>query len=325
MSLLVLLAVVTDLGPADDLVALAHGPDRLHLARPPLPEPLVLEEPAVRVGVGVIAVVAVDVVREASGEAGAVSHRPVVPGGQVGPLVQGPVAGIVEDGAEGSRGNLLVPGRGGSFQGEVPRREFSEEPDHLVAVVIVRPTVVGGGIVELRVIEVLAVAVVVRSKDVGLDAAAVLVPVRHLPVQGGVAGHAGRQLGALQLPSGPGDHVHDREEGVGAVDGGGGAADDLHPVNGVHGDDRFGADAGLIVDIVVDPVSVLEQEDAGVVISGTPEPPDADIAVVAVVGGEEPADAAQDIGEGAVAVTLDLLGADDGDGGGGFGGLLFVF
>jgi hypothetical protein len=140
-----------------------------------------------------------------------------------------------------------------------------------------------------------------------------------------VACAAGGQLGALELLSGPGDHVHHREEGAGAVNGGGGAADDLHPVDGVHGDDGLGADAGLIVDIVVDPVAVLEEKDPGVIVSGTPEAPDADVAVVPVVSGEEPTDAAQDLGQVPIPVALDLLGADDGDGGGGFGGLLFVF
>ena len=56
-----------------------------------------------------------------------------------------------------------------------------------------------------------------------------------------------------------------------------------------------------------------------VVVARQREPADADVAVVAVVGHVEAADAAQEVGERPIAVPRDVLGGDDGDRGRRFG------
>ena len=75
---------------------------------------------------------------------------------------------------------------------------------------------------------------------------------------------------------------------------------------------------------VVDAVAVDEQQDPPVVVAGAREAAHAGVGVVAVVGDEEAAHAAQHVGERAPAVAQDLGARDDADVRGRFGQRLVV-
>jgi hypothetical protein len=109
------------------------------------------------------------------------------------------------------------------------------------------------------------------------------------------------------------DDVDHGEERIAAVERRAGAADHLDVVDGLEIDSELGSEVGRLVDVVVVDVPVDEQQDAVVVVAGSEEAADADVAVVAIVAPVEPADRAERLGERAVAEAADLLARDDGD------------
>jgi hypothetical protein len=82
-------------------------------------------------------------------------------------------------------------------------------------------------------------------------------------------------------------------------------------VHDVEVDDAVGADVGHVVDRIVHPVSVHQQQHAGVEILRACEAAGADVFVAAVVMDVEAAQAAQHLAEGAPAVLADVVLGDD--------------
>lgn len=129
-------------------------------------------------------------------------------------------------------------------------------------------------------------------------------------VVGAKAGRRERDFHAFQLRCFARDHVDDREEGVGAVEGRTGAADDFDALDQVHIDEKLCPEVGLAENVVVDLMAVDQNQDAIVGISQAPKAAHANEAVVAIVGDVETADAFQDIGERAIAIFLDFVRRD---------------
>src|SRR6266852_7260357 len=124
------------------------------------------------------------------------------------------------------------------------------------------------------------------------------------------AGRLERKLHTCELRGLAGDNVHHRKEGIAAVEGRTGAADDFHTLNKVHVHGKFRPQHGLFVNIVVNAVTVHQQQNAIVVVSQPLEAAHSQVAIVAVVGDVEAAHTAQDVGQSAVTVLLDLVCSD---------------
>ena len=120
----------------------------------------------------------------------------------------------------------------------------------------------------------------------------------------------------MQRTAGTSHEVDDGVEGVGAVQRRGGAPDDLDALHRAQIDGRFRAEVGGVGDVVVEPVTIHQEKDSGVIVAGEGEAADSDVGVVAIVTREEPRDRVQGLAEGAVPVSLDLIAADDADRGG---------
>src|SRR6185369_2142116 len=121
------------------------------------------------------------------------------------------------------------------------------------------------------------------------------------------------RLDASLVLAGAGDDVDGPEKGAGAVEGGTWPADHLDPLNQVDIEGEVGPYRRLVVDVVVEPVAVDEQQHAAVVVAGAAEPPDSQVLIVAVVDYGKAPDTAEDVGEGAVTVLFDVVGGDDAD------------
>ncbi len=70
---------------------------------------------------------------------------------------------------------------------------------------------------------------------------------------------------------------------------------------------------------------VDQQEDTRIVIAGSVETSDAQVAIVSIVGREQPRYAVEDLGKGSIAVFSDLFSRDDNDCRGRFMDFLVVF
>ena len=135
-------------------------------------------------------------------------------------------------------------------------------------------------------------------------------------------GHVGGGFHAVEIPAALGDDIDHAEHGIAAIDGGAGAAHHFQPVDEVDVKKELRADKGGIVYRLIGAVAVHQQQDAAVVVPRPVEAAHADIPVISVVGGIDAAHAVEDVGQGAVAVCLDVRSRDDGHGGRRLGGLL---
>src|SRR5262249_31775252 len=101
------------------------------------------------------------------------------------------------------------------------------------------------------------------------------------------------------------------------------SADDFDAVNEVDVQEEFGADRCAVGKAVVDAMPIDHQEYATVVI-GRIEAAHPEEGVGPVVADIKTPHAVENVGKGAITVSLALLGMDDGDGRGSLGDFLFV-
>jgi len=111
----------------------------------------------------------------------------------------------------------------------------------------------------------------------------------------------------------PGDDVEDREERIAAIEGRDWPANNFDPLDQIDVDRELRPEHGFIVNIVVEPMSVDQQQDSGVEVAWPRKSPHPQAAVVAVIGDEETTHRLQNVGQCAVSILLDLIGGDHGN------------
>ena len=121
-------------------------------------------------------------------------------------------------------------------------------------------------------------------------------------------------LGPGQLVPVARDDVDHAKESVGPVHRRARPGDKLHPLDQVQIYREVGANAGLVVDVVVEPHPVDQQQHARVVVARRGKAPGAEVVVGAVVRHIQPAHAGQHLCQRAVAKKTDVLGSDHADG-----------
>ena len=91
-----------------------------------------------------------------------------------------------------------------------------------------------------------------------------------------------------------GDDVDDPEKRVGAIQCGPWAFDDFHAIDQIDVNRHFSAGSAFIIDGIVEPVIVDQQQDAGGIIAWPVEAADPQVAIVAVVAGKQAGHAIED-------------------------------
>src|SRR3989442_13699727 len=152
----------------------------------------------------------------------------------------------------------------------------------------------------------------------------VFAAIRNPPFVGFEACRFKRKFPAIRLLCLAGNHIYDRKEGSGPVQRRTGTADLFHSFNQVHVQREICSQHGLFVNIVVDSVTIDQQENTAVVSFGSVYTPPSRISKVAVVSNIETAHATQNVSKGAVTVFLDLVSGDYCDRGGSVGDLLYM-
>jgi hypothetical protein len=89
------------------------------------------------------------------------------------------------------------------------------------------------------------------------------------------------------------------------------APDHLDPADEVDVEDEVRPDPDGVVDIVIDPVAIDQDEETAVVVTRAAEPPESNIGVVPVIRDVKSPHAPQDVCEGSISVFPDLVGSDD--------------
>lgn len=132
------------------------------------------------------------------------------------------------------------------------------------------------------------------------------------------------QVAAGLLRRGLGDDVDHAEHGAAAIEGRARPAHDLDTLHRFEVECHLVVDARGIVEVLVQPLAVEEDEHPRVVVGGPREATDADVAIVAIRARVEAADVVERLGQGAIAEGANLFGGDHGDRRGGFAGFLAV-
>ena len=326
---LLLSAVVAVLDPGGHLVPVEKALGELRLAAPPVAPGLVLVEnlrtrpPRLHPVVQVAAIVNVAVVGGPQGQLRFAREAVGVLEIEEAVTVRGAGSGIAEDRAEGAGWDRLFPRGEGTGQFEITVGEFAEQLVVLVAVGVPGEAAAAAG-VELRVIErVRAFASHRRAGEEHAESVSVLLAETDPAVGGLEPPDRSGKLHPLQVARLPGDDVHHAEEGIGPVERRTRPADHLDTLDKIDVDRELGADRSGFENVVVDPVPVHQEQHAGVQVPGAIEAAHPEIVVIAVVGDVDPPYAAQGVGEGTVAVLLDLFGGHDAHRGGRFRHLLF--
>src|SRR5581483_2533547 len=99
---------------------------------------------------------------------------------------------------------------------------------------------------------------------------------------------------------------------------GNGAADYLHALDEVNIQRELGPSHGLVVNVVVEAMSVDQQENTSIEIPRPIQAAYADKTVVTVIRHIESTDGSEDVGEGSIPVLLDLISRNYRDRGRGF-------
>src|SRR5579864_3409557 len=108
------------------------------------------------------------------------------------------------------------------------------------------------------------------------------------------------------------DYVDNGQKGARTIQRGTGSANNLDSLDQVNVEWELGPDLGKIVNVVIETVSVEQQQDLIVVPTWAREPAYANIAVVAIIGNLESTNAAQCICQRPVAELTNLLGSNHG-------------
>src|ERR1051325_6654905 len=202
------------------------------------------------------------------------------------------------------------------MRGEPAPRGIGEDLARPVAVGGHRNAVVGGGPGELREEQlVLAVGLVRRRGQQHLQSVRERVAVAEAAFPRPVTRAAAGNVQIVDVAPALGDDVDDSEERARDVQGGVGSANHLHAVDQVDIDRELRAKETSVEDVVVDSMSVDHQRDSTVVVSRRAIAPESEVAVVSVVADIAAAHVPEDVRQGAIAESLDVLGRDDDDGG----------
>ena len=95
----------------------------------------------------------------------------------------------------------------------------------------------------------------------------------------------------------PGNDIDHGKQSVAAIEGRGGTTNDFDPLNQVNINGELGPKHGFVVDVVIKPVSIDQQEDSGVEVARTGEASYSEISVVPVVGDKKAANGLEDVGQ----------------------------
>src|SRR6185437_12147911 len=178
------------------------------------------------------------------------------------------------------------------------------------------------GSIELPKEQILrAVAVVIGSRQHELHAVGELFANRRAAGIAVETAVGGRGFHAVDLFALARNDIDNAEKGVVAVEHRARAANDFHAVDQVEIQDESGVDERAVVQVVIDAMAVHQEQNAAVEIAEV-HAARAEKLIVAVVGNVKALDTFEQIAERPPAVTLDLIGGDDGGGGWGFGGFL---
>jgi hypothetical protein len=112
------------------------------------------------------------------------------------------------------------------------------------------------------------------------------------------------------------------KKAFGPIEGRARAANELDPIDELDVERELGADVRLVVDGIVHAMPVDQDQDSRVVVAGTLEAADADVAVVAIVRHVEARGGPDNLGEGPIAVERDIARGHDRYGRGRVGDLL---
>ena len=186
---------------------------------------------------------------------------------------------------------------------------------HVVAVVgLVRGEGRVGVAPSLRQVEVLlAAGPPLGGGDGVFDAVFGAVADGNASFAGGLVADGEAGLGAHQVAAGFWNHVYSAVEGAAAVNGGPGAADKLDAIHHFEIEDEIGADGAGLIDRVVHPVPVEEDERAGIVVVGAGEAAIADVVVETIVADVESRRGSKRVGQRAPAVIANVVGGENGD------------
>jgi hypothetical protein len=240
-----------------------------------------------------------------------------------GPSILGATAGIVEILLERRCGDAFIAIRVNQFQDPVLERQLAEELVGGIVIETDRDAVVGRWVGEFGKIKVLSLAVVgSRGQQHFQSVVQRAAEGRPAPVSFGAGDRAGDFQAANIPPPFGGDADH-AEKGVVAVERRGGAGrQELDPFDQIHVHDEIGVHRRHIVNVVVDPIAIYQEQQMIVVIAGTAKPAHAHAAVAAIVAQVNAGEAPQDVGQGSVALGFDVLGRDHRHRRGCFAGLL---
>jgi hypothetical protein len=301
---------------ADQLVALRPCRHQLCLAAPPAGQASIvityLWLAGVRTGIDRVEAEAVFSPEQARGNFGVGREAARVAQIGVGLLVGLLVVRVVEhDTIRGTRVAVL-PLAPGSRQGQSLLRQARIEAAAAVEGGAGRATEAGFGHIELGKAEIgtLTVASRYRSDDFGTV-------VETLAISGPAVHRAETRIGrtyfdAVDLLRCSSDDVDHAKQRIAAVDRRAGSAYDLDPFDQIDIDQLLATDVGRVVNGVVGPLAVDQQQHARVVVLRSGEAARPDIVVGTVAMDVKAWHAADRFGHGAPPVLLDVFAADDG-------------
>src|SRR5579872_884930 len=140
-----------------------------------------------------------------------------------------------------------------------------------------------------------------------------LMPIRSSALVGAEAPGLIRKLPVFDLFDRAGNDVDDRKKSVGAVQGGTGPANNLHPLDYVDIHQEFISHHGLAENVIVNAVSVNQHQNPAVPVPQTPKAAHAHESVIAVISDIEAGHTAQNVAQVAVTKLLDLVPCDHRD------------
>src|SRR5262249_7271345 len=138
--------------------------------------------------------------------------------------------------------------------------------------------------------------------------------VREAAFVGFIAADLGGKFSTLQIATAFGDDINRAEKGVGAIEGGARTSNDFYSIDQINIERRFRADGSLIINVIIQPVTINQQQDARVVVPWPIETAHTNIIIVAVRGDIDAVDALKDVRQGAISIFLDFISSDDGNG-----------
>src|SRR3990167_997574 len=105
----------------------------------------------------------------------------------------------------------------------------------------------------------------------------------------------------------PCDDIYDAKECARAIHSRSGAWNEFDPINEVDIDGEVGTDTCLIVEIVIEPNTVDQKQDPGVVIPGRRKTTSSEVVVRTVIGDIQAAHATEDISQCPIAEQADVI------------------